>query len=413
MKDKRIVITGIGVICSNAIGKADFGRAIFGSISGIKPITLFETTGYKAKLAGEVSNFAAQDILGPKGLRVMDRSTKLANCAAKLALDDAGLSITEENCTEIGVAIGSTLGSVKSMSDFDAEAIRDGVQYVNPALFPNTVINSPASHVSIRFNIQGFNTTISTGFTSSLESFAYACDSLRNNRAKVVLAGGVEELCEQVFLGLYRTKYLAGLNGSGREISCPFDKRRNGIILGEASCVMVLENMESALERKAKILAEIIGMGASFAPYRINKFKSGGDGLKKAMHRALDNSGISADKIDCILASANSTADADKIETGAIQEVFGNKADRVPVSAIKSMLGECLSASAALEVAAGVLALENQLIPATINYQEKDPDCSLDCVPNKSRQSKLNNILINSFGPGGSNAVMVLSKFAA
>ncbi|MCX5712727.1 MAG: beta-ketoacyl-[acyl-carrier-protein] synthase family protein [Candidatus Omnitrophica bacterium] len=413
MKDKRVVITGIGVICSNAIGKDEFGRSIFGSISGIKPITLFSTSGYKTKLAGEVSNFSPQDILGPKGLRVMDRSTKLVSCAAKLALDDAGLNITEENCTQVGVAIGSTLGSVKSMSDFDADAIRDGVQYVNPALFSNTVINSPASQVSIRFNIKGFNTTISTGFTSSLESFAYAYQFLKNNRVNAVLCGAVEELCEQAFLGFYRTKYLAGIKGQGEEISCPFDKRRNGVILGEASCVMVLEDLDSALERKAMILAEVSGIAASFTPFRINKFESSGSGIKKAMQCAISNAKVPVEKIDCILASANSVLDADKIETVAIKQVFGNHADTLPVSAVKSMLGECFSASGSLQAAAAVAALERQMIPATINYQEKDPDCRLDYVPNIARKAKLDNILINSFGPSGSNAAMVLSKFAA
>jgi len=413
MNDKRIVITGIGVICSNATGKDAFKQAIFASISGIKPITLFDTTGYKTKLAGEILNFFPQDILGQKGLRIMDRSTRLANCAAKLAMDDAALSINEENCVETGVSIGSTLGSVKSMSDFDAEAIREGAQYVNPALFPNTVINSPASQVSIRFNIKGFNTTISTGFTSSLESFAYACEFLKNSRVKTVLAGGVEELSEQTFLGLYRTRYLAGIKDKGEEISCPFDKRRNGVILGEAACVIVLEGLESALARKAKILAEITGIGSAFTPFRINKYKAGGSGIKRAMRSALDKAQIGVEKIDCLLASANSSVDADRIETEAIREVFAAEARKLPVSAVKSMLGECLSASASLQVAAGVLALEDQMIPATINYREIDPDCGLDYVPNKARQSKLNNILINSFGPSGSNAAMVLSKFAA
>lgn len=412
MKDTRIVITGMGVICPNATGKDAFGRAMCASISGIKPITLFDTSGYKAKLAGEISDFSPQDILGPKGLRNMDRSTKLTNCAAKMALDDAALNITEENCVDVGVAIGSTLGSIRSMSDFDAEAIREGVQYVNPALFPNTVINSPASQVSIRFNIKGFNTTISSGFTSSLEAFAYACECLKNDRARAVLAGGVEELSEQTFLGLYRTKYLAGIKAQAEEISCPFDKRRNGIILAEACCLMVLERLESAMARKARILAEITGIGVSFTPYRINKYKASAEGLKKSMRGAISNAGLPVEKIDCILASANSSPDADKIETDAIREVFAAQAEKKPVSAVKSMLGECLSASASMQAAAAVAALENQLVPATINYREKDPDCVLDYVLNNPRQIKLENVLINSFGPDGNNAAMVISKFA-
>lgn len=411
MSDKRIVITGLGVICSNGIGKEAFFEAIFKGSSGIKPISLFDTTSFKTKTAGEIKDFSPQDFLGPKGLRTLDRSTKLVASATKLAMEDAQLEITEENMHNIGVVVGTTLGSVASISDFDREAIKEGPYYVNPALFPNTVINSPASQVSIKFNIKGFNTTISTGFSASLDAINYAVDFLKYDRAKAVLAGGVEELCIQTFLGFYKTKFLAGLNGKP-QISCPFDKRKNGIILGEGSCILVLEDLDSAVERKANIYAEILGFGMSFDAYKINQYNPTGEGLRKSMRMAIEDAGLSETDIDYISCAANSHPEADLIETEAIKDVFGNQAEKISVSSIKSMIGECFSVSGSLQVAAAVGAIDRQKIPPTINYETPDPECDLNYVINEARSCKVENVLINAFGPSGCNSSLIISKFS-
>lgn len=411
MDKNRVVITGIGVISPNGIGKDAFWSASFSGLSGIKPISLFDTSSFKVKSAGEIKDFDPQIFLGPKGLRTLDRSTKLVSSATKLALDDAGLVITEENTHKIGVAVGNTLGSVYSISEFDKDALRDGPQYVNPALFPNTVINSPASQVSIKFNIKGFNTTISTGFSSALDAIKYAADFIKLGRAEVVLAAGVEELCVQTFLGFYRTAFLAGIADSSLELSCPFDKRRNGIVLGEASAVLVLESLESARMRKANIYAEVIGAGRGFDSYRINKYNPNGTGLKFSMRSALKNSGVKADTLDYISSAANSTIEADRIEAQAIREVFGRDADRVYVSSVKSMTGECFSATGALQVALAAGAIQQQSIPPNINYSEKDPDCDLGNIVTKKTAAKVENVLVNAFGPSGCNTTVVISKF--
>lgn len=410
MNYKRVVITGIGVISSNATGKDAFWEAILNGVSGIKPISLFDTQRYKAKLAGEISDFAPENFLGAKGLRTLDRSIKLICSAAKLALDDAHLEITEENTHDIGVSIGSTMGSVKSISDFDKESIKEGPRYVNPALFANTVINSPASQVSIKLNIKGFNATISTGFCASLDAINYAADFIRLGRAKAVLGGGVEELCHQTFLGFYKAGFLAGIDG-GCEISCPFDKRRNGVILAEGSCVLVLEDLESAQERKAKIHAEVKGFGSGFDAYRIDKYDRNGSGLKDAISSSLENSGLKPDDINYISSGANSTQDGDLLETGAIKEVFGIEAKKVPVSSVKSMVGEVFSASGSLQVAVAAGAIEKQMIPPTINYREKDPQCDLNYVANDARSAKIENVLVNAFGPSGCNSSLVISRW--
>ena len=409
MGERKVVITGIGVISSNGIGKDAFQDALFEGISGIKPISLFDTQAYKVKTAGEVKDFSPQDFLGQKGLRTLDRSTKLLSSAAKLALDDARLEITEENTSDIGVAVGSTMGSVQSISEFDKEAIREGPRYVNPALFPNTVINSPASQVAIKFNIKGFNATLSTGFSASLDAIQYAVDFLRFGRAKIVLAGGVEELCIQTFLGFYKTGFLAGLD-SGPEISCPFDKRRNGVILGEGSCMLVLEDMKSAQARRAHIYAEVSGFGTGFDAYRINKYNRKAAGLKKAMSMSLREAGITPAGIDYIASGANSTQGGDVTETVAIKDIFGEQAKKVPVSSVKSMIGECFSASASLQVASALCAIEKQIIPPTINYQHKDEKCDLDYVVNEGRARKIEKVLVNAFGPSGCNSSLILSR---
>lgn len=408
MHKERIVITGIGAIGSNGIGKDAFIEAIFKGVSGIKPITLFDTSSFKVKTAGEIKDFTPQDFLGNKGLRTLDRSTKLIASATKLALDDTALAITEENTQDIGFVAGNTLGSVNSICEFDKDTLIEGPQYVNPALFPNTVINSPASQAAIRFNIKGFNTTISTGFSASLDAVKYAVDFLRLGRAKVVLAAGVEELCVQVFLGFLKTGFLAGLSEGKPEISCPFDKRRNGIILGEGSGVLVLEGLEHALARKAKIYAEITGFGQGFDSYRINKYNPSGYGIKKAIGAALEDANLGENDIDYISSAANSTQAADRIESSAIKDIFGHQ---VAVSSIKSMIGECFSATGILQLISAIGAIDKQMIHPTINYQEKDFDCDLNYVINKAIKQKIDNVLINAFGPSGCNASLIISRF--
>jgi len=401
------------VISSNGTGKSEFFSAISKGISGVKPISLFDTAGYKAKTAAEIRDFQPQQFLGSKGLRTLDRSTKLVNSAAKLALDDAGVVISEDNTHSIGVAVGSTLGSVYSISEFDKDALKEGPQYVNPALFPNTVINSPASQVSIKFNIKGLNATISTGFSASLDAVKYAVDFLREGRVKMVLAAGVEELCVQTFLGFYKTGFLAGTKDGSPEICCPFDKRRNGIILGEAGCVVIIEDLESALGRGAHIYAEVSGYGRGFDGYRINKYNPKGRGLRAAMGSALESAGLDAGGIDYISSAANSTVEADAIESGAIKDIFGARKSEPLVSSIKSMTGECFSASGALQIASACGSIQDNIVPPTINYIEKDPACDLNYVVNDARGTAVNNVLINAFGPSGCNASLVISRFKA
>lgn len=410
---KRIVITGIGVLASNGIGKNEFWKAIKEGISGIKPVTLFDTSTLRTKLAGQIQNFDPKAILGPKGLRNLDRTTLLVLCASQLALDDAKLSypVSEEDTDIYGVSLGSTMGSVWSISEFDKEALREGPRAVNPALFPNTVINSPASHISIKFNIQGFNSTISTGFCSSIDAIYYAMNMINLYEYRVVLTGGVEELCEQTYKGFHKIGHLAGSRPGKEEVNCPFDKRRNGIMMGEGACIVILEELEHARERNAKIYAEVLGYGTSFDPKSKNIYSPKAEGATEAIKYCLEDAGLSKDNIDYISASANSTLDCDVMETRAVKNVFGERSKEIPISSIKSMIGDSFSASGAMNLGASIGVLEEDFIPPTINYEKLDKRCDLDHVPNNVRAQKVDKILIDSFSPTGSNSALAIGKY--
>ena len=410
---KRIVITGVGVLASNGIGKEAFWKALKEGKSGIKPVTLFDISTLRTKLAGEISDFDPKSILGQKGLRNLDRTTLLAMSASKLALDDANLPtpVPEEETDIYGVSLGSTMGSVWSISEFDKVALREGPRAVNPALFANTVINSPASHISIKFNIQGFNCTISTGFCSSLDAIYYAMNMLNLYEYRVVLAGGVEELCEQTYKGFHKIGYLAGSRPGKEEVNCPFDKRRNGIVMGEGAAMFILEELEHAKARDAKIYAEILGYGTSFDPKSNNIFSPKAEGATEAIKYSLEDAGITPADIDYVSASADSTLDCDVMETRAIKKALGKRAEKTPISSIKSMIGDTFSASGAMNLGASIGMLENGFIPPTINYEKPDKRCDLDYVPNKARETKVDRILVDSFAPTGNNSSLAIGKY--
>jgi len=405
--DRRIVITGIGVLAPNGIGKEAYWKALKEGQSGIKPITIFNPGFFKSKQAGEVSDFKPEEFLGSKGLRNTDRATKLVCSAAKLAIEDAKLNITEENTDDIGVVTGTTL-SLWNVAEFSREIVEDGPQFTTPGIFPGTTMNSASSQISIRFNIKGFNTTISTGYTASIDALKYAVNFINRDRAKAVLVAGVEGLTFAAFTGFYKIGFLAGIRGD--EISCPFDKRRNGIVLGEAGVVLIIEDEEHAKERNAHIYAELAAVENTFYAFRAAKYDPKARGLIKVMRRALKGAELFEEDIDYISSAANSVVQQDALETLAIKEVFNIYAKRIPVSAVKSMVGESVSAGGLLQIVAAIGSLERSFIPPTINYKQDDPLCDLDYVPGNSRKSEVENVLINNFGPGGNNAAVIIKK---
>lgn len=408
---RNVVVTGIGVVSSIGIGREKYWEGLLQGKTGLKPISLFDTSKFNVNVAGEISDFDPLLFLGKKGLRTLDRSTRMISSAAGLSINDARLQITDENARFIGVSIGTTFGSLKSISQFDRSGLTDGPKFVNPSFFPNTVINSPASQVSIRFRIKGFNATISTGFCSSLDAVLYASDFIRMKRADAVFAGGVEELCEETFLFLHTLGYLSGIDGSV-PVCCPFDIRRNGIIFSEGAAVLVLEDEKAALLRDAEVFARVLGYGNGFDPTADGYFNGNGNGLKNAIKCAFNDSHVKPEDISCVFSSANSNEKLDVMETNVIKDVFGEYAWRIPVTAIKSMIGEPLSASGALICTAAVESLYHGIIPPTVNYKEKDPDCDLDYVIDVPREKDIRNALVISSDPYGNNSAIVLGKYS-
>ncbi len=405
---RETVITGIGIVSPVGIGRDAYWEGLRKGKTSFKEISLFDTSGFKVKIAGEITDFDPVAYIGKKDLRILDRSTKLITSAARLAIDDAGLDINEESTHSIGVSVGTTFGSLHSISRFDRAGLTEGPRYVNPSLFPNTVINSPASQVSIRFKIKGFNTTISTGFCASLDALIYAADFIKLRRADVVLVGGVEELCEETFMGFYNLGCLSGTDGT-EPLCCPYDARRSGTILSEGAAVLVLESYEYALERGAKMLAKVAGYGNSFDPGPGKEGRSG-RGLRNAIGLALREASLDVSDIGYICAGANSTKRLDRMETEVIKEVFGRNAYDIPVSSVKSMIGEAFSASGALALSAAVGAVHSGFLPPTVNYSEKDPECDLDYVPNEARPKDVDAALVISSDPYGNNTAVVIKR---
>jgi len=410
---EKIVITGLGVLAPNAKGKEDYWNALQEGRPGYGPVKLFDASEFNVNIAGEVPDFDATEYLGKKGLRTMDRATRLVVCAAKLLMQDAGYGdkISEELTDDFGVSVGTTLGSLKSIAEFDEVTLREGPRYVNPALFPNTVINAPASHISIWFNIQGFNSTLSNGFTTSIDAMEYGYDFIDSDRVKVVFGGGVEEMCWHTFFGFHTLKYLSGSKEGEPFVNCPFDKRRNGIVFGEGALLVGLEDLDFAKRRGAKIMADVTAFGYEFDPFRLHKFNPRAVGMKNSIRKALDEADMSPSDIDVIFANANSTQAADRIETFAIKEVFGAAAKKVPVTAIKSMIGETYSVSGAMAVGAALGAMERGFIPPTINYKEPDPECDLNIIANKAVKADIKNAMIMNFSPSGANMCMIIRKW--
>ena len=409
--DSRLVITGVSVLSPIGVNKDEFWTNLTNGVSGIKDITLFDVSKFKSKKAGEIADFDPKEYLGKKGIRHIDRTSLLVSSSAKLAMEDANITHETYGAEETGIVIGSTYGSIDSISSFDLEGLQEGPTFVNPMAFPNTVLNAPASRVSIFCNATGLNSTISNGTASGLDAIIYASDFLQLGRGKAVLAGGVHGLTRDIFWGAYSSGVLSG-SSDAAEISAPFDKRRNGFVIGEASALLVIERLEDALERNAKIYAEIKGYGCTFNPDKTSRDDINTTQGVRSISMAMEDAGINKEDVSYISACANSSVTGDMMEAKIIRDYFGDSADKVPVSAIKSMTGECLDASGSLQCVAGVLSINNGIIPPTINYQEKDEECNLDCVPNDSREAEVNNVLVNSFSDTGNISSVIISKYS-
>ncbi len=400
-----VVITGIGLISPLGDKLADFLDNIYLHNCGISEITLFNTENYQCKLAGEIGNFNAEQYLGKKGLRNMDRSTKLILTASQLAVNDSGYPLKGELDEEIGVVAGNTFGSLKSMSEYDRISILESPSDVSPINFANCVINSAAGYVSIRFKAMCVNVTMSNGISSFADSLAYAYDFINKGRAKMLLVGGVEEFCEETFYGFLKSGLLA-LKSDINELRGPFDKFSKGIILGEGSAMLTLEPLKSAQKRGANIYAEVAGYGRDFKNGK-NPVKS----MTRCMEKTIKNAGLDISDIDVIIASANGYTPGDRSEVKAIEKVFETYPGTVSVTSIKGSTGECYSASGAFQMAAAIGVLKRNEVPGVVKCEDCIPANSKLEIVRRNIKKPVFAVLLNSFDFSGSNTCIVLKRF--
>ena len=409
---KRVVITGMGCISPVGNDVSTMWNNITAGKSGAGFITNYDSTEYKVKIGAEVKDFDGAALYGRKEARRMDRFTQFALAAAEQAKQDAGLEINDGNRDRIGVIVGSGIGGLGTLTEQMIITLERGPGRVSPFTVPMMIPDSAASTIAIRFGARGPNMAVSTACASGTNAIGEATEVIRRDQADVMITGGSEATVHQLAMAaLSVMTALSTRNDEPQRASRPFDLDRDGFVMGEGSAVIVLEELEYAKARGARILAELTGYGTNNDAYHITAPAEDGSGASLCMQIALNDAGVNTTDIDYINAHGTSTFLNDLSETAAIKTVFGERAYNIPVSSIKSMTGHMLGASGGLEAVVCVKALQSNLLPPTINYETPDPACDLDYVPNTARPSSLTNVMSNSFGFGGHNATLIISRY--
>ncbi len=407
-----MVVTGIGAVTPIGIGKEAFFEGLRTSRNGIGRVSAFEPDGYRTQIAGEVRDFVTEDFMSPREAHRLARFTRFSVASAKLALDDAGLSIDENKGDRTGVVMGCGIGGIEVTEGQVKLMDSYGPRRVSPFFIPMMIPNMASGQVAIFTGARGPNLTITTACAASMHAIGEGSRIIQRGDADIMLVGGTEAgITPAGFAGFCALRAMSQRNDEPNKASRPFDKGRDGFVMGEGALVLVLERMEHALGRKARPYAEIVGYGATDDAHHIVEPDPKGRGAALAMRRALDDAGLSPCDVDYINAHGTSTPMNDKCETLAIKEVFGLHAYELMVSSTKSMTGHLLGAAGVCGVAASIFALETGIVPATINYEEPDPDCDLDYVPNEARNANVDVTMSNAFGFGGHNGVIVTRRF--
>ncbi len=408
----RVVVTGLGCISPVGNNVKDTWDALLAGKSGAAPITAFDASAHKTKFAAEVKGFDAVAMFGTREARKMDRFTHFATAAALEALEQSGLKITEENRDRVGILIGSGIGGVISIIE-QYEAMRErGPDRVSPFLIPMMISDSAAGNLAIRIGARGPNMALATACASGTNALGEAAEMIRRGAADVMVAGASEAgISALTMAGMNVMTALSTRNDDPQRASRPFDKSRDGFLMGEGAGILILESLEYAQARGAKILCEFTGYGTSDDAHHISAPAENGAGAAISMSLALKDAGLGVTDIQYINAHGTSTQLNDKSETAAIKTVFGEQAYKTAVSSTKSMTGHLLGASGALEAVVAALTITNGIVPPTINYETPDPNCDLDYVPNQPRKANVDNVMSNSFGFGGHNATLILSRY--
>ena len=410
---KRIVITGVGLVSPLGIGTEESWKAALAGQSGMARITHFDTEGFACTIAGEVKGFDPLQYVEKKEIKKMGRFIQFAIAAAEFALKDSGLEIKPEIAERAGVIIGSGIGGFDVIEREHTALMQGGPRKISPFFIPASIVNLAAGHVSIRHGAKGPNSATCTACSSSAHAIGDAFKVIARCEADVMICGGSEAAITPMGVGGFAAMRALSLrNDEPARASRPFDKNRDGFVIGEGAGILVLEDLEFARRRGARILAEIVGYGMSGDAFHITAPSEDGDGAYRAMRNAVNDAKIQPQQVDYINAHGTSTEFNDKLETMAIKRLFGDHAYKVAVSSTKSMTGHLLGGAGGLEAGFGVLALRDQIVPPTINYETPDPECDLDYVPNQARPLAVEYVLSNSFGFGGTNAALMLRRWA-
>jgi len=407
----RVVVTGIGVISPIGSKINEFWDNLVKGKSGIDIVTKFDISDYSTKVAAEVKDFDPTLYIDKKEAKRMDRFTQFAVASTKIALEDSKLNLADIDLNKVGVIYGTGIGGIETFEAQNKVMYEKGPGRVSPFFIPMMIANMAAGQIAITFGLKGINETIVNACASSSNAIGEAFRIIQRNDADIVITGGTEaSVTPMAFAGFCAMKAMTS-NPDPNKASRPFDLNRDGFVMGEGSGTLVLESLDSALKRGAHIYAEIIGYGATDDAYHITAPAPEGEGASRAMKKALDDAGIEYNDVDYINAHGTSTEYNDQFETMAIKNVFKDHAYDLYISSTKSMTGHLLGASGAVEAIATVLSLENSIIPPTINYETKDPNCDLNYVPNKALKHDINLALSNSFGFGGHNATLIFKKY--
>lgn len=408
----RAVITGMGVISPVGNHLDEFWNNLIEGKSGIGLLTRFDTSDLPTKVAAEVKNFEPTEWINKKESRHMDRFAQFAIAAAKLAVQDSGLDFEKEDKERAGTVIGCGIGGVTTFEEQKEVLMSKGSGRITPFFVPMLITNMAAGHLSIEFGLQGASMTIVTACASATNAIGEALRIIQRGEADVVLCGGTEApITRLAFAGFCAAKTMSTEKENPEQASRPFDKRRSGFVMGEGAGVLVLESLEHAEARGARIYAELAGYGSTSDAFHITRPAPGGAGAVRAMRLALKDAGVSVEDVDYINAHGTSTGPNDAAETSAIKTVFGSYASNLAISSTKSMTGHLMGAAGAIEAVICAIAIERGAIPPTINYGEPDLECDLDYVPNIARKQDVNVSMSNSLGFGGHNATIVLKKF--
>jgi 3-oxoacyl-[acyl-carrier-protein] synthase II len=405
-------VTGVGLVSPLGIGTGANWEALCAGRSGIGPITHFDAAEFSARIAGEVKDFDPLQFINKKDVKKMDVFIQYAIAASQYAMDDAGVSVTEDIATRVGVFIASGIGGFSTIEREHKALIEGGPRRISPFFIPASIINLAAGQVSIRFGAKGPNSATCTACSASAHAIGDAFEIIRRNDADVMIAGGSEAAITPMGVGGFAAmRALSTRNDDPQHASRPFDRERDGFIMGEGSGVIILEELEFARNRNAPIYAELVGYGMSADAFHITAPSEDGDGGMRVMEAALKHAGVAPAQVDYINAHGTSTPHNDKLETLAIKRLFGDHARKLAISSTKSMTGHLLGAAGGLEAGITVLAVKNQMIPPTINYEFPDPECDLDYVPNRKREASIQYALSNSFGFGGTNGALLFKRY--